>query len=347
MDMEQRVGRVHRFGSRKPIIIDTVVVKDSREADAYRIAREKLQLIASALVAPERFETAFARVMCLIPPEELQDIIIQGPLAPFTGQEHEQISRIVQEGFNRWNDFHQKFSTQQKEIRKQDPGLASWDDLGSFLVEHGGASFAGGFNAQKFRWNAGEIDAFEQPVPVFSLGDTKYYCGDFGGSLVFDPNGASVSQLGLNLPPIADLLRRHSFPELPSGAAHLRWNKSSPLPDAIRKTPFAVLVYLRQVVRADSNVGYAEQSIELQCFFITEDVEISTVTGLDKTRLLRGLFQATIRTKPEPAGLLQEILASQQDEILMKLQRPSDQEIEARIRYGVTPLFAAIVTDPA
>jgi molecular chaperone HtpG len=31
MDMEQRVGRVHRFGSRRSIIVDTVVVKNSRE----------------------------------------------------------------------------------------------------------------------------------------------------------------------------------------------------------------------------------------------------------------------------------------------------------------------------
>src|SRR5262249_32285364 len=38
MDLEQRVGRIHRFGSRETIIVDTVVVQDSREADAYRIA---------------------------------------------------------------------------------------------------------------------------------------------------------------------------------------------------------------------------------------------------------------------------------------------------------------------
>src|SRR5207248_2147566 len=54
MDLEQRVGRVHRFGSRQTILVDTVVVKDSREADAYRIARQKLELITKTLVVRER-----------------------------------------------------------------------------------------------------------------------------------------------------------------------------------------------------------------------------------------------------------------------------------------------------
>src|SRR5215204_5907001 len=66
MELEQRVGRVHRFGSRRTILVDTVVVKDSREADAYRIARQKLQVVASTLVAKDRFEQIFSRVMCLV-----------------------------------------------------------------------------------------------------------------------------------------------------------------------------------------------------------------------------------------------------------------------------------------
>jgi hypothetical protein len=61
MELEQRVGRIHRFGSKQTIIVDTIVVKDSREADAYRVARERLRLVASTIVAPERFESVFAR----------------------------------------------------------------------------------------------------------------------------------------------------------------------------------------------------------------------------------------------------------------------------------------------
>src|SRR5206468_632529 len=133
MDMEQRVGRVHRFGSRRTIIVDTVVVKDSREADAYRIARERLRLIASTLVESERFESVFARVMSLIPPEELQDLLMNEPLAPFTVHDQEQIARIVQHGFTRWRDFDRRYGEQQKQIKLQNPGLATWTDLAQFM----------------------------------------------------------------------------------------------------------------------------------------------------------------------------------------------------------------------
>src|SRR5262249_5068338 len=70
MELEQRVGRIHRFGSRKTVIVDTLVVAGSREVDMYRIARERLRLIASQL-DPEQFETLFSRVMSLVPPAEL------------------------------------------------------------------------------------------------------------------------------------------------------------------------------------------------------------------------------------------------------------------------------------
>jgi hypothetical protein len=64
------LGRVHD-GSDP----DTVVVKDSREADAYRVARERLRRVASTLVEPERFEAVFARVMCLVSLQELGEVI--------------------------------------------------------------------------------------------------------------------------------------------------------------------------------------------------------------------------------------------------------------------------------
>ncbi len=48
MDLEQRVGRVHRFGSRKTIIVDTVVASGSREIDMYKIARDKLAMVATS-----------------------------------------------------------------------------------------------------------------------------------------------------------------------------------------------------------------------------------------------------------------------------------------------------------
>src|SRR6185312_1811205 len=45
MEMEQRVGRVHRFGSKMTITVDTVVLERTREERAYAVAYERLKQI--------------------------------------------------------------------------------------------------------------------------------------------------------------------------------------------------------------------------------------------------------------------------------------------------------------
>ena len=49
MELEQRVGRVHRFGSRETILVDTLVMRNSREGEAYAVADQKLRMITRAL----------------------------------------------------------------------------------------------------------------------------------------------------------------------------------------------------------------------------------------------------------------------------------------------------------
>ena len=70
MDMEQRVGRVHRFGSRQTILVDTLVVKDSREEVAYRVARERpspTSLPHAGRLGKVRGAALFSRVMSTDP----------------------------------------------------------------------------------------------------------------------------------------------------------------------------------------------------------------------------------------------------------------------------------------
>jgi len=129
MEMEQRVGRIHRFGSRETVIIDTVVVKDSREADAYATARQKLFLIASTLVDKRRFESVFARVMCLLPQDELLNILIAGHSSPLSPTDQYKIADLVQRGFQAWKVFHDEFGEQQKRIKHLTSGLTTWDDV--------------------------------------------------------------------------------------------------------------------------------------------------------------------------------------------------------------------------
>ncbi len=117
MEMEQRVGRVHRFGSRRTILVDTLVVKDSREVDAYRVARQKLEQITYSLVEPEKFDALFSRVMCLIPPEEIADLIVDAPSTGLTDEQQRRLAEMVQRGYQSWDEFHRRFADQQRAIR--------------------------------------------------------------------------------------------------------------------------------------------------------------------------------------------------------------------------------------
>ena len=103
MDMEQRVGRVHRFGSRQTILVDTLVVKNSREADAYRVAREKLKQISQILGDSERFEALFSRVMSLIPPDDFVELVTgTGGSGLLTTEQERQLAEMVQRGYQSW-----------------------------------------------------------------------------------------------------------------------------------------------------------------------------------------------------------------------------------------------------
>ena len=347
MELEQRVGRIHRFGSRQTIIVDTIVVQNSRETRAYQIAREKLKLIVGTLVEPERFENVFARVMCCLPPTELQEFLNREPLSDFASPEREQLSRMVQEGYNSWKNFNDRFSEQQKQIRMLNPGLATWDDIAAFLEQNADAVLAEGFKAQKFEWKDGQIDAVEDDVKVLRFKDSDHFvCGDYAGSPIFGPDGKNVHQLGLNHKTVIEVMRRLAFPKSSSGAAHLRWKTGLPLPSGVLdNSTFGVLVFLKQTVRADQQTLWSEQNSMVHCYiFLNTSDAIELTSTAEKRKLLAGLFNAIVRTKPEEARELISCLVEQESTIGNVLRKPTDQEISNGVRHAVTPLFAGVVT---
>lgn len=343
MDLEQRVGRVHRFGSRKTILVDTVVVKDSREADAYRIARQKLQIIASTLVAKDRFEQIFSRVMCLVPPEELQDVLLAGAQSPFNSSDQEKIAAMVQRGFQTWREFHERFGAQQREIRRQPPGLVTWEDMRHFAQDHLDANPADGFKRQRFRMANGQVDAIEESAVALRLGDGQMFaCGESGGMPVFGPDGKAAPQLGLNLPPVAETLRRLAFPQAPTGAAHLRWPAAMPVQRAL---PCGILVFLRQTVRAHQHGSWVEQANAVVVYVVRRGSAPELIGGPEKAQLLRAMFQGTVRTKPEQDAALLDAIQEQEGLLAQELRRPTDDEMKDGIRHAVTPLFAGTVAN--
>jgi len=177
------------------------------------------------------------------------------------------------------------------------------------------------------------------------LPDGRYYVcgGDSEGAPVFGPEGQSPQRLGLNSPPVAAALRRLAFPEIPTGAAHLRWRADVPLPAGVGAGPFGVLVYLRQTVRADHASGWAEVGSALRCFVVPAGGDAVELEGVGKGQLLRGLFTATVRAKPETDLDRLGALANVERLLLGDLWRPSQREMSKGLRHAVTPLLAAAV----
>jgi hypothetical protein len=98
-------------------------------------------------------------------------------------------------------------------------------------------------------------------------------------------------------------------------------------------------------LKAESSIGWVEQSLAFKCYASVSGKEPVELVGKDKRYLVEGLFDATVKTKPEEFANLTKDLVAHQALLLRRLQRPTDDELKAGIRYGVTPLFCAMVTN--
>jgi superfamily II DNA or RNA helicase len=344
MEMEQRVGRVHRFGSRETILVDTLVMRNSREEEAYAAADRKLRLIASTLVERDRVDALFSRVMCLIPPEELQAILLRD--APGEAPvDTESIAALVQQGFNKWKAFFDKYSGEQKKIRALDPGLAAWEDVDLFLREHSTAQPMEGFFVQRFSRRENDVQPEQAGAQVITFdGRRGFACGEYSGAPVFGPGNVRAEQLGLNVAPVTEALRRVAFPSEICGPAHVRWAMDLD-PPAGMAYPSGVLVLLRQALRMERNV-WTEGPVTLHCFIVSPE-RVVEADGMQRGALLRGLFKATVRTKPEDAAPLVARMMDEETRLAGELRRITRDEFDAGLRYAVLPLFAGIVGAPA
>lgn len=345
MDMEQRVGRIHRFGSRETVIVDTVVVKDSREWDAYRVAREKLALITRTLVEPERFESVFSRVMSLLSQDDFTNLMVNGFGAPLNGNDRDRLAELVQQGFQKWKDFHQKYGTEQSAIKKQDAGLATWDDVKGFLESYAGAESVSGFTRQAFARDGDNVRPVQAEAQVlrFGAGDA-YVCADYGEFLVYSPDGQITPKLGLNHPSVGDALAKTAFPDGVVGPAYLRWPDSADLPSPSYHLPFGVLVLSRQTLQQDINGIWNERRVSMHVYVSTGDA-LTEIGGQEKGKLLRGVFRGVIRKSAEPIESLIESLSRAENELTESLRRPTEADLQAKVRHAVTPIFAAIITE--
>jgi len=342
MEMEQRVGRVHRFLSRKTIIVDTMVVKESREADAYRIAREKLHEVASTLVAPERFEALFSRIMSLVAPDDLQEILVEKPHGKLDDEEQGRLALLVREGFERWRQFDQRFAERQKSLRALDPGLASWRDVRDFVTTYLRAEVVDGFGALRFRTQDGEVQEAPESVDVIRYRNAAYICDDNGGMPVQGVDGSSATPMGLNTDWMSAALREKALPTRATGAFSLRWPRGAAFPVEGLTLPFGVLALVRQAVQRREG-GVEEGPADLRVWIVRLDQDAEEVSGASKGALIRTLL---LGRTPQPSSLIEswtERLAAVESELIGQLARPDEKERADRMAFGVMPLLCGLV----
>jgi superfamily II DNA or RNA helicase len=337
MEMEQRVGRVHRFLSRRTIQVHTVVVSNSREVDIYDKARQKLQDIAGTLVEPERLEQLFARVMSLVPPDELQDVMVRRPLGPLDGGEISELSKLVTEGYRRWESFHHRYSGTQREIGELDPGRARWEDLERFAADQLGGRRVDGYLALGFRFQDDEVVEASQAAAVLDIKGHHFACGDFGDMPVLGDGPGVAARLGMNVDPIVDALRAAGLPDRPSGAAYVRLVDRSIVPDI--RGPFGLLIYGRQGLRNQGGT-LIESSLDLVAVLIEPGHEPVILDGDARAVLIRSLLSSSLRREGSAEPAMIEALRSADAALFQQLRRPGE---DRTMRFALFPLAAVIV----
>ena len=341
MELEQRVGRVHRFGSKYEIIVDTLVSQGSRETQAWAVARERLDTIARSLVSEDRIETLFSRVMCLIPPDELQSVLIETPVGPLKNTSVSKLTDLIDTGFTQWQSFHEQYSANQKEIRQLDAGSAQWSDLEYFLTEFGGAEVVEGYTRGTFIQKGDSVEFRQAPTSVLKLPDNSLgLAEDLEGGLLTGESTEKVRPLGLNLSTIAQLVRDKCLPEESNGAALLRWHATSAASTIQNQfgSQLYVIAFIRQTIRIDSRNGASEVGCELLMFTSVDAEKFTRVSEDEKQPLLQQINTCSVRIKPVDHQL---DVTGAEISLLQDLIRPSDEQIRSGIRFATWPCFAA------
>ncbi|MEY4512603.1 MAG: hypothetical protein RLZZ450_4725 [Pseudomonadota bacterium] len=341
MEMEQRIGRVHRFKSRRTILVDTLVTKQSREADVYEVAREKLDLIARNLASPDRSQAIFARVMALVPPDELLQVMGRGPLSPLSPQDRSDVEKLVTAGFDRWSSFDGTYRNEQKKIRGLDPGQATWEDISRLARDHLGAAPAEGYTALRFLHQDNEVIDASETASVLRIGAKDFAVGDYGGMPITGGKGTEAKLLGINSEELSSLLKKFAFGERSAGAAHVRWSDSTTLALAGADRPLGLLFFARQTLRL-SGPDPAEIGVSLHGFAVSAE-RVEELEAGTRAQVVRALMDATVRQRPsEDADALVPKLQAAEAELFRQLARPSEAEIETQVRHAVFPLLAVV-----
>jgi superfamily II DNA or RNA helicase len=257
MEMEQRVGRVHRFGGAQTILVETLLLQGTREEAVLRRARARLGKIVKDLDA-DRSAVLFARTMALIPWDEIAKLMAGEPVSGLTHNEEEHLDALVKRGYDDWKQADAAFRTQRVELTEMSRGHADDDELEFLLRAVVDAQPVPGCHRRVLTQNGATSQLELQPARVFDLpSGARGYIGRDGGIGIEVAPGttARLERLGLNHPDIARRLRDVVEAPATSGAGVLLvdtawwddWTATAGLEGAFRAGALLFAYALRQL----------------------------------------------------------------------------------------------------
>jgi hypothetical protein len=102
---------------------------------------------------------------------------------------------------------------------------------------------------------------------------------------------------------------------------------------------------VQQIVRSAGQFGgWADQGCRLHTFLVQASGQWTALEGAPKADIIHGLLAATVRLRPDQPGAIDRPLQEVELDRIQELSRPSEQDLEQRLRYAGTPLLAAVVS---
>jgi len=328
MEMEQRVGRVHRYGSVETIIVDTLVLRDSREQRVLNRSRARLARITRDL-DQNRFELLFSRTMALIPLDELATLMAGEHFGDLTRAEEDRIDRLVTAGYAAWKERDAEFRDRTEHLRSVNSGKATNDDLTEFLTGGAGAKQMDGWHFQFLEEDGatGQTRSVSEPAVVLQLPSSDLgYIGPRKGVSITGPTGDEPRRLGLNDRAVASAFRDVVGGALPNAraeralirgagltlidaAAWMRLVNDLPSRDAFQQGAL-LLAYAVRNIEAEARMR--EVGTELHSMLQAPDGGVEQTLSADALATLLRSLRTPRPKRSKPSALNSEALLHQE-----------------------------------
>lgn len=263
-------------------------------ADAYRIARDKLRLIADQL-DPERFELLFSRVMSLVPPEELAAVFGAAKSLSSGDETEHRIATIVRLGYDKLSRFSDQYSEGARRLRDLDAGDADWTDLREFLKRVCAAETDAPGTKPVFSLENAEIVSTEAQVHTLRVFNKQFVCDETDGLPCHDADGLPLPRLGMDSKLLMTRLRERIEDAKESGVGAVKVNARllHELGDA---AAFIVFLGMQRLTFAGGVTE--ERSLDLVGYTVDRNGRYAIIERSKLAFVVRTVYGAERQTRP-------------------------------------------------